>query len=146
MGSQEIKTFPEGIAHFWSINSSRKRRGCNVQVWCLWGANQCFYKLFENVLSFSTRENIYECVNLLLDFVQEPYFTEENVVKEQGIIQQEIQMYQDDSDWRLFAGLLASLYPESPLADDIAGTPRSIKEITAADLYVNYETFIIPQT
>jgi len=93
---------------------------------------------------FSTRENIYECVNLLLDFVQEPYFTEENVAKEQGIIQQEIQMYQDDSDWRLFAGLLASLYPDSPLADDIAGTPHSIKEITAADLYANYETFYHP--
>ncbi|MGV7580427.1 insulinase family protein, partial [Mycobacterium kansasii] len=74
---------------------------------------------------FSTRENYYECTELLLDFVQKPYFTKENVEKEQGIIQQEIQMYQDDSDWRLFAGLLEKMYPDSPLAADIAGTPAT---------------------
>ena len=83
---------------------------------------------------FSTRENSYECTELLLDFVQKPYFTKENVEKEQGIIQQEIQMYQDDSDWRLFAGLLEKMYPDSPLAADIAGTPATINAITADDL------------
>ncbi|MCE2142046.1 insulinase family protein, partial [Streptococcus thermophilus] len=77
----------------------------------------------------------------LLDFVQKPYFTKENVEKEQGIIQQEIQMYQDDSDWRLFAGLLEKMYPDSPLAADIAGTPATINAITADDLYKNYEVF-----
>ncbi|BAL51958.1 putative protease [Lactococcus lactis subsp. lactis IO-1] len=94
---------------------------------------------------FSTRENSYECTELLLDFVQKPYFTKENVEKEQGIIQQEIQMYQDDSDWRLFAGLLEKMYPDSPLAADIAGTPATINAITADDLYKNYEVFYHPK-
>ncbi|WP_341784088.1 pitrilysin family protein [Lactococcus formosensis subsp. formosensis] len=144
-GSRDMKTFPEGIAHFLEHKLFEKKEGDVMYKFGAYGAQTNAFTSFSRTsYLFSTRENIYECVNLLLDFVQEPYFTEENVAKEQGIIQQEIQMYQDDSDWRLFAGLLASLYPDSPLADDIAGTPHSIKEITAADLYANYETFYHP--
>jgi predicted Zn-dependent peptidase len=145
LGSPEMQTFPEGIAHFLEHKLFEKKDGDVMYKFGAYGAQTNAFTSFSRTsYLFSTRENIYDCVALLLDFVQEPYFTAENVAKEQGIIQQEIQMYQDDSDWRLFAGLLASLYPDSPLADDIAGTPQSIKEITAEDLYANYETFYHP--
>ncbi|GMA72738.1 hypothetical protein GCM10025885_17870 [Tetragenococcus osmophilus] len=80
----------------------------------------------------------------LLNFVQAPYFTPETVEKEKGIIAQEIQMYQDDPDWRLFFGLLQNLYPKHPLHIDIAGTVESIDQITVEDLYKSYQTFYHP--
>ncbi|WP_161949314.1 insulinase family protein, partial [Streptococcus suis] len=79
---------------------------------------------------FSTTQKVLESLSLLQSFVREPYFTEDNVEREQGIIEQEIEMYQDDADYRLFTGILSSLYPKSPLAYDIAGTVESIAAIT----------------
>lgn len=141
----EFQTFPEGIAHFLEHKLFEKEDGDVMDKFGALGAQtNAFTSFSKTSYLFSTRENIYECTQLLLDFVQRPYFTEENVQKEQGIIQQEIQMYQDDSDWRLFAGILAKMYPNSPLAADIAGTPETINEITAKDLYQNYETFYHP--
>lgn len=76
--------------------------------------------------------------------LQSPYFTKETVEKEKGIIGQEIQMYLDDPNWRLFFGILGNLYPKHPLHIDIAGTVASIAEITAEDLYTCYNTFYHP--
>ena len=145
LGQTELKTFPEGIAHFLEHKLFEKEDGDVMYKFGALGASTNAFTSFSRTsYLFSTRENIYECTQLLLDFVQKPYFTEENVHKEQGIIQQEIQMYQDDSDWRLFAGLLEKMYPESPIAADIAGTSATINAITAEDLYENYETFYHP--
>jgi len=80
----------------------------------------------------------------LLDFVQAPYFTEETVEKEKGIIGQEIQMYDDDPNWQQFFGIIKNLYPKHPLHIDIAGTVTSIADITAEDLYLCYNTFYHP--
>ncbi|WP_162930860.1 EF-P 5-aminopentanol modification-associated protein YfmH [Lactococcus allomyrinae] len=144
-GATEFQTFPEGIAHFLEHKLFEKEDGDVMYKFGALGAQTNAFTSFSRTsYLFSTRENSYECTQLLLDFVQKPYFTEENVHKEQGIIQQEIQMYQDDSDFRLFAGLLAKMYPESPLAADIAGTPATINAITSEDLYQNYETFYHP--
>ncbi len=93
---------------------------------------------------FSTTQKVLESLSLLQSFVREPYFTEDNVEREQGIIEQEIEMYQDDADYRLFTGILSSLYPESPLAYDIAGTVESIAAITADDLHENFDVFYHP--
>ena len=76
----------------------------------------------------------------LLDFVQSPYSRRKRS-KRKGIIGQEIQMYLDDPNWRLFFGILGNLYPKHPLHIDIAGTVASIAEITAEDLYTCYNTF-----
>ena len=81
---------------------------------------------------------------MLLDFVQEPYFTEETVEKEKGIIAQEITMYDDLPDWRLYFGTIENLFHEHPVKIDIAGTIESIDEITAEHLYECYETFYHP--
>ncbi|NEM04389.1 insulinase family protein, partial [Escherichia coli] len=79
-----------------------------------------------------------------LDFVQDPYFTPETVNKEKGIIGQEIQMYDDDPNWRLMFGLLENIYPDHPVSIDIAGTVESIDKITSDQLYENYHTFYHP--
>ncbi|MGM9887152.1 MAG: EF-P 5-aminopentanol modification-associated protein YfmH [Lactococcus sp.] len=144
-GESQMSTFPEGIAHFLEHKLFEKEDGDVMYKFGALGAQtNAFTSFSKTSYLFSTRENSYSCVELLLDFVQIPYFTKENVEKEQGIIQQEIQMYQDDSDWRLFAGLLANMYPDTPLAADIAGTPETINAITAEELYRNYETFYHP--
>ncbi|WEV45141.1 pitrilysin family protein [Streptococcaceae bacterium ESL0687] len=139
------KTYPEGIAHFLEHKLFEKESGDVFQDFSKLGAASNAFTSFERTsYLFSTSEEVYASLEVLLDFVQEPYFTEEGVTSEQGIIGQEIQMYQDDPDWRLYFGLLQSLYPESPLAADIAGSPKSISEITVTDLYENYESFYQP--
>ncbi|GFH41030.1 EF-P 5-aminopentanol modification-associated protein YfmH [Lactococcus insecticola] len=144
-GKSEMTDFPEGIAHFLEHKLFEKEDGDAMNFFSALGANSNAFTSFTRTsYLFSTMENSDENVSLLLDFVQEPYFTEASVAKEQGIITQEIQMYQDDADFRLFFGLLQNLYPDSPLASDIAGTPRSIGQITADALYENYQTFYHP--
>ena len=77
--------------------------------------------------------------------LENAYFTEESVQREQGIIQQEISMYKDNPDYCLFFHTLANLYPDTPLAEDIAGSIESIAEITEVeDLDENFETFYHP--
>jgi predicted Zn-dependent peptidase len=101
-GSSDMQTFPEGIAHFWSINYLRKRWRCHELFGALGANSNAFTSFTRTSYLFSTMENVEPNVELLLDFVQEPYFTQPSVEKEQGIITQEIQMYQDDADFRLF--------------------------------------------
>jgi len=141
----EMKTYPEGIAHFLEHKLFEDEDGDAFQKFGRLGAASNAFTSFDRTsYLFSASDKIYENLNILLDFVQSPYFTKESVEKEQGIIGQEIQMYQDDADWRLFFGLLQNLYPDSPLAADIAGTPQSISEISPLDLYENYSSFYHP--
>ena len=93
---------------------------------------------------FSATDKLYDNTETLLDFVQEPYFTEKTVDKEKGIIAQEITMYDDEPDWRLYFGTIENLYHEHPVKIDIAGTVESIQDITAEHLYECYETFYHP--
>ena len=90
---------------------------------------------------FSCSTNFEENFKILLDFVQHPYFTEETVRKEQGIIGQEIQMYDDSAPWQVLMNLLGALYKEHPIRIDIAGTVESIAKINADLLYDCYNTF-----
>ena len=75
-----------------------------------------------------------------------PYFTEENVEKEKGIIAQEIRMYEDNPYWRVYFNLLRGMYHDYPVRNDIAGTVESIYKIDKETLYECYRTFIIHQT
>ena len=90
---------------------------------------------------FSCTENVEASLEILLDFVQSPYFTEQTVQKEQGIIGQEIRMYDDDPQWRVMFNLLGALYHTHPVKIDIAGTVESISHITPELLYQCYHTF-----
>lgn len=145
LGESEFVTVPDGIAHFLEHKMFEKEDGDVFQTFGQQGASaNAFTSFTKTSYLFSTTAQVEENLATLLDFVQAPYFTEETVNKEKGIIGQEIQMYQDDPNWRLFFGILNNLYPKHPLHIDIAGTIESIAEITAADLYTCYQTFYHP--
>lgn len=98
----------------------------------------------ETVYLFSGANNIEEGINLLLDFVQKPHFTDENVNSEQGIIEQELLMYLDVPRDRLHIGLMENMFEVYPLRYDVGGTVESIKDINKELLYKCYETFYHP--
>lgn len=93
---------------------------------------------------FSCADKFRENLEILLDFVQDPYFTAENVEKERGIIGQEITMYRDNPSWRVFTNLLEGLYSVNPVRNDIAGTSESISQITEKTLYDCYNAYYNP--
>lgn len=103
-----------------------------------------FTSFDQTVYLFSATENIHENLETLIDFVQNPYFTDQNVEKEKGIIGQEINMYQDNPDWRVYFGLIEAMYKVHPVHIDIAGTVESIGTITKEDLYTCYNAFYHP--
>ena len=90
---------------------------------------------------FEATANIEENLEALMDYVQSPYYTDETVGKEQGIIGQEIKMYDDSGSWKLFFNLLNCLYQNHPVKKEIAGTVESISHITPEYLYKCYNTF-----
>lgn len=133
---------PAGIAHFLEHKLFESEDGDAFIRYAKIGASANAYTSFETTrYLFSCTEKAEQALGILLDFVQSPYFTEQTVAKEQGIIGQEIKMYDDDPQWRVLFNLLRALYHNHPIKDDIAGTVESIAEITPAYLYRCYNTF-----
>ncbi|HAZ1210142.1 TPA: insulinase family protein [Enterococcus faecium] len=144
-GEKEKMKVPDGIAHFLEHKLFEKEDGDVFQLFGKQGASaNAFTSFTKTSYLFSTTDQVEKNLTTLIDFVQAPYFTEETVNKEKGIIGQEIQMYEDDPNWRMFFGILNNLYPTHPLHIDIAGTVESIDKITAQDLYTCYRTFYQP--
>ncbi len=144
-GSDEFLEVPDGMAHFLEHKLFEDEQGDVFNRFAALGATPNAFTSFTNTTYlFSTTEHFPQCLELLLDFVQKPYFTEETVQKEQGIIGQEIRMYQDHPQWRVFFNLLGALYREHPVRIDIAGTEESISRITPDLLYQCYRTFYHP--
>lgn len=140
-----IKTMPQGIAHFLEHKLFEQEDGNVLNKFTNNGAQPNAYTGFnQTVYLFSTTENFYKNLDILLDFVQNPYFTDENVEKEKDIIKQEISMYRDDSSWRLFFNLLNALYENNTVKYDIAGSHDSIDKITKDMLYESYNAFYRP--
>ena len=139
---KEICKVPEGIAHFLEHKLFESEDGDAFARYAKTGASANAYTSFDmTCYLFSCTENVYESLEILLDFVQSPYFTEQTVQKQQGIIGQEIRMYDDDPQWRVMFNLLKALYHHHPVKIDIAGTVESIAEITPEYLYRCYHTF-----
>lgn len=144
-GKEEVVIVPDGIAHFLEHKLFEKEEGDVFQDFSVQGASaNAFTSFTRTAYLFSATEKLYENTEILLDFVQEPYFTEKTVEKEKGIIAQEITMYDDQPDWRLYFGTIENMFHEHPVRIDIAGTVESIQEITAEHLYECYETFYHP--
>ncbi|MFI3324979.1 MAG: pitrilysin family protein [Clostridia bacterium] len=138
----EIHTVPAGIAHFLEHKLFESEDGDAFLKYAKTGASANAYTSFESTCYlFSTTQNLYDALEILLDFVQNPYFTKESVDKEQGIIGQEIKMYDDDPNWRVMFNLLKAMYHNHTVKEDIAGTTQSISEITPEYLYSCYNTF-----
>lgn len=142
----EVVTVPDGVAHFLEHKLFEQEDGVNaLDRLTKMGANPNAYTSFNHTsYLFECTENFEEVLKALIQFVQNPYLTEENVEKEKGIIGQEIQMYDDDPGWQLFFGLLNALYNNHAITKDIAGTIESISHITPEILYQCYNTFYDP--
>lgn len=145
IGETEAITVPDGIAHFLEHKMFEKEDGDVFQKFSQYGASaNAFTSFTRTAYLFSATNHIYESTKTLLDFVQQPYFTEATVNKEKGIIGQEITMYDDQPDWRLYFGTIENMYHTHPVKIDIAGTIESIDGITAEHLYTCYHTFYHP--
>lgn len=138
-------TIPAGTAHFLEHKLFEKENSDAFTRFGELGADaNAFTNAYQTSYLFSTTKNLKLSLTHLLDFVQAPYFSEKTVAKEQGIIGQEIQMYDDDPNWAVYMGLLDLMYPGSPLAADIAGTESTIAQITPDLLYSIHRAFYQP--
>lgn len=93
---------------------------------------------------FECTDNFYEALDELMDYVQHPYFTDKNVEKEKGIIGQEIMMYDDYPEWKVYINAVQAMYKENPIKIDITGTIETISKINKEILYKCYNTFYHP--
>lgn len=140
--SGDFEKLPEGIAHFLEHKLFESEECSAFERYAATGADANASTGFDRTMYyFSCTENFKESLEILLDFVTHPYFTEETVAKEQGIIGQEIRMYDDSPDWKAFFGALCAMYHKNPVRINISGTQESISHITADLLYGCYRTF-----
>lgn len=144
-GSGEVTQVPDGIAHFLEHKLFEQKDGSVMDKFVKLGSDSNAYTSFtQTVYLFSCTSLFEENFRLLVDFVQHPYLTDENVEKEKGIIGQEIKMYEDNADWRVYFNLLDALFVNHPVKIDIAGTIDSINKITKETLYNCYNVFYHP--
>ncbi len=142
MQDGKASELPAGIAHFLEHKMFENETEDAFTLYAKTGASANAFTSFDKTCYiFTATENISESLDILLSFVSKPYFTEQTVKKEQGIISQEINMYDDNPDWQLFFGMLANMYVNHPLKDDIAGTVDSISHITPDMLYRCTDTY-----
>lgn len=134
---------PDGVAHFLEHKMFEQENGKNsLDTLMALGIDANAYTTSDHTAYlFECTDHFYEGLDEFMNYVQNPYFTNENVEKEKGIIAQEIRMYDDDPGWQLYMGILDCLYKNNPIKVDIAGTVESISKITPEVLYKCYNTF-----
>ena len=136
---------PAGVAHYLEHKMFDTEEGNALQELAKNGASEnAFTSCSMTAYYLTCTEKFYENLRILLSFVSVPYFTQESVEKEQGIIAQEIRMVEDDPDWRVYANLMECLYQESPVRFPVAGTVESIRQITPQTLYDCHRAFYTP--
>lgn len=144
LGEKEV-TLPAGVAHFLEHKMFEDEDCDAFAKYAKTGANANAYTSFDRTCYlFTATQQIEESLDILLGMVGHPYFTQQTIDKEQGIIGQEIKMYDDNPDWQLITGLCECLYHQHPIRSDIAGTVESIAEITPEMLYACCEAFYAP--
>ncbi|GAA6514515.1 pitrilysin family protein [Merdimmobilis hominis] len=133
---------PAGTAHFLEHKMFESEEGDAFALYAKTGASANAYTSFDKTAYlFSCSDNFKESLSILMHLVTEPYFTPQTVEKEQGIIGQEIKMYDDSPEWRVMFNLMEALFEKHPLKIDIAGTVDTIAQITADTLYTCYNAF-----
>lgn len=145
-GETEITEVPNGVAHFLEHKLFEQPNGTNsLDTLTALGVNaNAFTTNDHTAYLFECTNNFYPAMDELMDYVQHPYFTDENVEKEKGIIGQEIKMYDDYPDWKVYLNALKILYHENPMKIDVAGTVETISHIDKEILYKCYKTFYHP--
>jgi predicted Zn-dependent peptidase len=146
LGEKKMVKVPLGIAHFLEHKMFEQEDG--KDPFAFFGERgsdaNANTNNFKTTYLFSGPEFFEDNMNYLLDYVQSPYFTDENVEKEKGIIEQEIKMYQDDPYTMMYERLLKNSLINNPMKDPIIGTIESVKSITKEELYTCYNTFYHP--
>ena len=142
----DVKSYPAGIAHFLEHKLfERKDSSDLLSAFTSLGADSNAFTSFTKTnYLFSATDHFLENLELLDELVTSAHFTEDSVLREQNIIQQEREMYQDDPDSCLFFSTLANLYPSTPLATDIVGSEESISQINLTNLQENFTRFYKP--
>ena len=135
-------TVPDGTAHYLEHKLFESEDGDAFSKYAKVGASANAYTSFDmTCYLFSCTDNFKKSLEILFDLVQSPYFTNETVAKEQGIISQEIKMYDDSPDWRVMMNLFNGLYHNHPINKDIAGSVETIAKITPEILYECYSAY-----
>lgn len=143
--NQKEVTLPAGVAHFLEHKMFEDQDGDAFAKYAKTGANANAFTSFDRTCYiFTATENLQESMDVLLGMVANPYFTEATIAKEQGIIGQEIKMYDDSPDWRLLMGLCEGMYHNHSIKNDIAGDCASIAQITPEMLYDCCNAFYAP--
>lgn len=144
--AKEEVIIPDGVAHFLEHKMFEQKDGTDsLYTLMALGIDANAYTTNDHTAYlFECTSNFYEGLDELMDYVQNPYFTDKNVEKEKGIIGQEIGMYDDDPGWQLYIGAMDCLYKVNPVKLDIAGTVESISKITPDVLFKCYNTFYHP--
>ena len=145
-GSDKMIKVPMGVAHFLEHKMFEQKDGVDPFTYfsergCDANANTSNYK---TTYLFSGANSFEENINYLLDYVQSPYFTDENVEKEKGIIKQEINMYSDEPFFKIYDGIIYNTFINHPIKYSIAGKVEDVYKITKEDLYNCYNTFYHP--
>lgn len=140
------KRVPDGIAHFLEHKLFEQEDGNALDLFAKMGVSSNAYTSYDHtVYFFETNDKFEECLKTLFDFITTPYFTDENVEKEKGIIEQELNMYEDSPDSVVYYNVMRAMYNNYPLNVDIGGTVESVYSITKEELYSCYNTFYAPQ-
>ncbi len=142
----DVKEYPGGIAHFLEHKLFEREDASDLMsaFTSLGADSNAFTSFTKTSYLFSATDHFLENVDLLDELVTSAHFTEDSILREQDIIQQEREMYQDDSDSCLFFSTLANLYPGTPLATDIVGSEESISQINLTNLQENFTRFYKP--
>ena len=145
-GETEETEVPNGVAHFLEHKLFEQPNGTNsLDTLTALGVNaNAFTTNDHTAYLFECTNNFYPAMDELMDYVQHPYFTDENVEKEKGIIGQEIKMYDDYPDWKVYLNALKIMYHKNPIKIDVAGTVETISHIDKEILYKCYKTFYHP--
>lgn len=145
-GEEQVTEVPKGVAHFLEHKMFEQESGVNsLDTLTALGVEANAYTTNDHTAYlFECTENFYPALDELMDYVQHPYFTDENVEKEKGIIGQEIMMYDDYPVWKVYLNSLEAMYHNHPVKLDITGTIETISHIDKEILYKCYNTFYNP--
>ena len=143
---RDVKKYPAGIAHFLEHKLFEREDASDLMsaFTSLGADSNAFTSFTKTSYLFSATDHFLENLDLLDELVTSAHFTEDSILREQDIIQQEREMYQDDPDSCLFFSTLANLYPGTPLATDIVGSEESISQINLTNLQENFTRFYKP--
>ena len=145
-GETEPTEVPKGVAHFLEHKMFEQKNGVNSldKLTSIGVSANAYTTNDHTAYLYECTDNFYEALDEFMDYVQNPYFTDENVEKEKGIIGQEIGMYDDYPEWRVYLNALDAMYYNHPVKLDITGTVDTIKGINKEILYKCYNTFYTP--